>query len=66
MTGAHRFDGAGLPRDAETGEIPDWAARRHEFVTEYCQDRDWDPNALTAVQILEIRAQPRWKDAGRD
>lgn len=57
------FNGAGPPRDAETGEVPDLFRRRHEFVREYCSERGWDRAALTVNQIMEIRAQPGWKDA---
>ena len=38
---------------------------RHEFAMDYCKQRGWPEDAaeLTIDQILEIRAQPGWKDA---
>jgi hypothetical protein len=35
--------------------------KRGEFVRTYCVDRGWDPDHLTIEQLLEVRAQPGWK-----
>lgn len=40
---------------------------RHEFVVGYCQEKGWphdDLESLSWEQIIEIRSQQGWKDAG--
>jgi hypothetical protein len=39
--------------------------KRHEISVAYCQEKGWDIDDLTVEQILEIRQQPGWRDAGR-
>lgn len=38
---------------------------RGAFVTAYCRSKGWpeDPDELTMEQVMEIRAQPEWKNA---
>ena len=40
---------------------------RHEFILKYMAEKGWgaDPEALSLPQILEIRAQKEWKEAGQ-
>ena len=38
--------------------------RRAEFSNKYCADRGWDMDTLTLEQVMEIREQPEWADAG--
>lgn len=35
---------------------------RQAFVEKYCKDRGWDMLNLTIEQLLEVRAQPGWKE----
>jgi hypothetical protein len=39
---------------------------RGAFVSQYCQNKGWDLNNLTFDQLLEIRAQPGWKEPVND
>jgi hypothetical protein len=39
--------------------------KRGEFVQSYCQEKGWNPEALTVEQVLEIRNQPGWKNPQR-
>lgn len=40
---------------------------RDKFIREYCEKKGWTANAvdMTFDQIMEIRNQPEWKNAGR-
>jgi hypothetical protein len=40
---------------------------RHRFNVEYCTAKGWptDPTKLTIAQIMEIREQDGWKNAGQ-
>jgi hypothetical protein len=40
---------------------------RHRFIVEYCTAKGWptEPAELTITQILEIREQDGWKNAGQ-
>ncbi|MBX4204858.1 MAG: hypothetical protein KW788_01555 [Candidatus Doudnabacteria bacterium] len=35
---------------------------RHAFVEQYCRGKGWDMLNLTIDQLLEVRAQPGWKN----
>lgn len=39
---------------------------RHEFIGRFCAEKGWDRENLSFDQILELRAQGEWKNAGRD
>lgn len=43
----------------------DTVRARGEFVSKYCADKGWDRDDLSFDQIMEIRAQAEWKNAGR-
>lgn len=58
---------AGDPADRDA--IQDLVAARGAFATEYARSRGWigvddvlDPEALSWEQVMEIRAQPGWKN----
>ena len=36
--------------------------QRGEFALAYCRRQGWDIDHLTIPQLLEIRAQPGWKE----
>ena len=38
---------------------------RHVIVTAYCENKGWDVDDLSFEQILEIRKQQDWIDAGK-
>lgn len=38
---------------------------RDQIVTAYCEQKGWDRNNLSMEQVLEIRAQKEWQDAGK-
>lgn len=42
----------------------DLLRKRGEFVRAYCAERGWDPGHLEVDQLLEVRAQPGWKQPG--
>ena len=54
------------PQTAE--ELQGMIDRRHQVVLDYCKKMGWspDPEKLTIEQILEIRDQPEWKNAGKE
>lgn len=35
---------------------------RAKFVEEYCAERKWVVDNITMDQLIEIRAQPKWKN----
>ena len=41
-------------------------ADRQKIAADYCKQKGWptDPEALTMDQIMEIRQQPEWINAG--
>lgn len=55
---------------APAGDAQDHQAvidARHKIVVAYCTSKGWptDAGVLTFDQIMEIRSQPEWKDAGK-
>lgn len=34
--------------------------KRHEIVINYCKEKGWNPETITAEQIMEIRKLPAW------
>jgi hypothetical protein len=38
---------------------------RHAVAEAHCKANGWNLEHLTVAQMLEIRALPEWKDAGR-
>ncbi len=57
--------GAMFVRESEADEAERLVAARQRFALGYMAEKGWgdDPAALTFEQILEIRAQPGWKNA---
>lgn len=51
-----------------SGKSLDFMEKRHKFSMEYCRKQGWpeDPAKLSIEQIMEIRKQPEWIDAGKD
>jgi len=50
--------------DEEARRIEDLARKRVAFATDYMVEKGWgtNPDLLSIEQILEIRAQPGWKE----
>ena len=51
----------------EQAKIQKLIDARHAVAEAHCKANGWptNPEHLTMAQILEIRALPEWKDAGR-
>jgi len=46
------------------GSLEDCILKRHEISFAYAASKNWDFDNLTLNQIIEIRSQLDWKDAG--
>lgn len=38
---------------------------RHAFAVQYCAEQGWDMDNIDIKQLIEVRAQDGWKNAGR-
>jgi hypothetical protein len=55
----------GITLEGGSPELQEIFVIRSQFAEAYCKENKWT-EPLSIEQVLEIRSQPEWKNAGRE